>query len=314
MQVSVITTLLNEANSIHQFLDSLLTQARSPDEIVLCDGGSTDGTVEIIEKYIAEGAPLRLLIIPGANRAVGRNAATRAARHDVIACTDVGCWLHRDWLKNIVEPFETAPSTMVVAGFFRVVPQTLLEEGIATLTGFPPEGTDSDRWLPSSRSIAYRRVAWEKAGGYPEQFSFNEDTPFDISLKKAGFHFVKAPDAWVYWRPRSTLQGFFRQYHAYARGDGQGLINLEGYSLRTAIYIGGAILILLNTWVPGIWMVAASGFALYLLRRMRRAWRLRARWPVFLIVPLLAVVNDLADLSGYWRGVAERTLSQGKWM
>jgi len=313
LRVSVITTLKNEEVTIREFLDSLLAQSRPPDEIVITDGGSTDGTVEIIQQYIQRGVPVRLLVIPGANRSVGRNAAIRAAKYDIIACTDAGCRLDKNWLKNIIKPFGVDPATMVVAGFFRVTPHGLFEECVSALTGFPPEGTDPNTWLPSSRSIAYRKEAWKKVGGYPEQFSFNEDTPFAISLRKAGFKFTNAEDALVYWRPRSTLWAFFKQYHAYARGDGQALINVAGYGLRTSIYVSGAILLVWGIFFRPLWMVLLAGTVFYLLRRLLRAWRRLPKWPVLFIVPALAIVSDLADISGYLRGIIERFVTRGEW-
>lgn len=313
LRVSVISTFKDEEATIREFLDSLLAQSRPPDEIVITDGGSTDGTVEIVQEYIQRGVPARLLVIPGANRSVGRNAAIRVAKYDIIACTDVGCKLDKEWLKNIVKPFMTDPETMVVAGFFEVLPQSLFEECVGALTGFPPEGTDPAVWLPSSRSIAYRKEAWKKVGGYPEQFSFNEDTPFDISLRRAGFKFTNAEDALVYWRPRSTLWAFFKQYHAYARGDGQALINVAGYGLRTAIYVGGAIMLVWGIFFRSLWIVLLVGTVFYLLRRLVRAWRRLPKWPVLFIIPVLVIVNDLADISGYLRGVIERFVTGGEW-
>ena len=48
IKLSLITTERNEKDSIAEFIDSALGQSLKPDEIIISDGGSTDGTVEIM--------------------------------------------------------------------------------------------------------------------------------------------------------------------------------------------------------------------------------------------------------------------------
>ena len=68
MRVSVIATVYNERASIQRLLDSLAAQTRRPDEVVICDGGSTDGTAELVEAYARRQPPplpnLRLIVGP----------------------------------------------------------------------------------------------------------------------------------------------------------------------------------------------------------------------------------------------------------
>ena len=53
MKVSLIATVLNGAEHIEEFLGSLEAQTRAPDEVVIVDGGSTDGTLQLVRR--AEG-------------------------------------------------------------------------------------------------------------------------------------------------------------------------------------------------------------------------------------------------------------------
>ena len=53
MKFTLIATVRNEAGTIREFVDSLLEQSRTPDEILIVDGASTDGTREILEDYAA---------------------------------------------------------------------------------------------------------------------------------------------------------------------------------------------------------------------------------------------------------------------
>lgn len=305
MQVSVISTLKNESEVIEEFLDSLLNQSRPPDEIIIADGGSTDGTIEKIERYINNGAPIKLIIRPG-NRSVGRNAATEAATYDIIACTDVGCSIDRDWVRNIIKPFEDNPSTMTVAGFFKIAPKTYFEEVSATLMLSDHDNIDPETWLPSSRSVAYKSEAWAKVGGYPEDYNLNEDTPFDLALINAGYKFVFTPDAFVYWRPRPNLREFFKQYYAYSRGDGQGLIYWQVFLRKILMYLFGFVFLIAGFSIHLFWWILGLGFLLYMTKRARHVWRKMFGLKSFLLTLVLVVTHDLAEIIGYTKGVKDR--------
>src|SRR3989304_290262 len=97
MKVSLISTVLNEARSLPTLLDSIAAQTRQPDEVVICDGGSTDGTLDLLRSE--ERFPLRVIERPGANISQGRNAAIEAAAGEVIASVDAGGRLRPPWAK-----------------------------------------------------------------------------------------------------------------------------------------------------------------------------------------------------------------------
>lgn len=301
--VSLITTERNEASAIREFLDSALAQSLPPDEIVIADGGSTDGTVEIIEEYLAAGAPIRLVLAPG-NRSIGRNAATAAAVNEIIACTDVGNRLDQHWLREITAPLRRDPEAMVVAGFFRAEPRTFFERVSSTLMLEPNQSVDLDTWLPSSRSIAYRRQAWERAGRYPEHTNFNEDTPFALALREAGYRFEDGLRAVVYWRPRPTLREFFRQYYFYAVGDGLDRLHPLRFAALVVKYVGfGALLAGAALLAPAAAAAMVVVFVTYAVFRVWRPWRRMGGLRALALMVALSVTYDLSQLVGYANGV-----------
>ena len=91
-------------------------------------------------------------------------------------------------------------------------PQSIFELAMGA-TALPcVEEIAPDSFMPSSRSVAFRRSAWDAVGGYPAWMSFSEDLLFDLALKNRGFRFAFAPRAIVKFRPRSNLAAFWRQY------------------------------------------------------------------------------------------------------
>ena len=165
LRVSVITTVYNESQQIERLLDSLAAQSRRPDEIILCDGGSTDGTVAIIQAWAArnqERVPtLQLLVEPGANISRGRNLAIAAAAGHYIAVTDAGVVLEPTWLAELVAPWivleKSIPNgdgleksePLAVAGFFLA--------DIVSQKSFVPHPSEKDgtKFFWTSISVLY---------------------------------------------------------------------------------------------------------------------------------------------------------------
>ncbi|MDO8632522.1 MAG: glycosyltransferase [Phycisphaerales bacterium] len=168
LSVAVILTVKNDAAGCAVTLESLALQTRTPDEIVVVDGGSKDNTLDVIRAFSARLPQLRWIESPGANIAEGRNIGTQAATGAIIATTDAGCRAAPDWLEKLVAPFETDPQTEFVAGFYRIEPHSLLEQvvGLATMRG-QLDPIDPATFNPSGRSMAYTKPLWRRAGGWP---------------------------------------------------------------------------------------------------------------------------------------------------
>src|SRR6476659_4111633 len=137
MKVSVIVPVRDEEHSIRELLDSLLQQTRPPDEIVIADGGSLDATPQIIEQYINQGAPVRLLRAGPALPGRGRNVGAAAAKFDWLAFTDAGIRLDRDWLEHLIARAERDESLDIVYGAWEPVTDTFFKR-CAAIAYVPP--------------------------------------------------------------------------------------------------------------------------------------------------------------------------------
>ncbi len=316
--LAVAITVLNEGDSIRRLLDSLIRQTCRPDAIIICDGGSRDDTVAIIESY-ADRLPLRAISAPGCNISQGRNRAIAAADADLIAVTDAGVALADDWLERISAPLFADPERLVCAGFFQPDPRTLFEAALAATTLPLVNEIDPAAFLPSSRSVAFRKSAWERVGGYPEWLDYGEDLVFDLRLKALDPQFAFAPDAIVHFRPRSSVRAFFKQYYLYARGDGKADLWRKRHAIRYLTYCAALPLVLTATFAlhPLFALVGLVGGAVYTAAPIRRL-PANLRWlresgaqlppaafiHALLWIPLLRAVGDIAKMLGYpvgWR-------------
>lgn len=312
--ITLIATVLNEGDSLRRLLDSLAAQTRPPDEVIFVDGGSRDNTVAVLREY-DERLPLRVLIEPGANISAGRNRAIAAARGEIIAVTDAGVVLAPDWLEHITQPLLDDPALEVVSGFFHADAQTIFEAVLGATTLPLADEIDPETFLPSSRSLALRKSAWITTGGYPEWLDYCEDLILDLRLRRVGAPTVFEPRALVFFRPRPTLDSFFKQYYRYARGDGKADLWRKRHAARYATYLVAAPLIFLLGWRvhKALWALFLPGAYVYLrepYRRLRlvldeesRAGTLRVtlenNLAALALVPVIRVVGDVAKMLGY---------------
>lgn len=236
MKLTVLATVRNEVDTISSFVDSLLDQQLRPDEIVIVDGKSTDGTYERLKSYADTGKIV--VISEECNIAQGRNLGIAAAKHDYIAVTDAGCIVDPTWLKNIHRCIEANPSVDVVAANFRFDVHSDFEQAVVLATFSPTrEQSEHARFFPSSRSVAFCKSAWAEAKGYPEWLYAAEDTLFNIRLRQLGKEFVFCGDAIVHWRPRTTWRALAKQRFNFARGNARVGISMAGYWKNIRIHL-----------------------------------------------------------------------------
>jgi len=314
VSVSVVATVLNEGHSIVRLLDSLAAQSRRPDEVVIADGGSSDNTLAILAQYAARGQlPLRVLSLPGSNISEGRNAAIAAAGGEIITSTDAGVRLTEDWLRTLVAPFAD-PEVHVVAGLFLPDPHTPFEIAMGATVLPARSDVSAEDFLPSSRSVAFRKTAWQAINGYPEWLDYCEDLIFDLKLRDRFGPFTFAPEAVVRFRPRSSLRAFFRQYYRYARGDGKADLWRKRHAVRYCTYLVALPgLLALSLGHNPLWLgVLLAGVAAYTFRPYQRLagsmGQLSPAQKVYAValVPCIRLVGDVAKMIGYPVGWAWR--------
>lgn len=299
MKASFITTVYNEENSILPFLKSLKQQTRLPDEVVIVDGGSSDKTWEILQDFEFPPQIKVKLIKKKGNRSVGRNEAIKNSTGDVISCSDAGCILDKNWLKEILKPFKDV-GTEVVAGYYKGVVKSAFQECLIPYVLVMPERLNPDNFLPATRSMAFRKSAWKKIGGFQENLSHNEDYVFSRKLQDRKVRMVFQKKAIVNWIPRRNLKDAFIMFFRFAYGDIEARIIRPKVAL---IFIRYLIVFFLLVW----FLKSGNTFPLEIILLLTLTYFI---WILFknskyikkpiamILFPIIQITSDFAVLLG----------------
>lgn len=306
---TLITTVYNEEKTISNFIDSVLDQILKPNEIVIVDGGSTDDTVDVINDFRLKIKDKRIkfkLITKKGNIAVGRNETIKNAKNEIILVSDVGCILDKNWVKNISFPFKDSKID-VVAGYYQPITNSVFEKCLATYTCVMPDKIDSDNFLPSSRSIAFRKSAWKSVKGYPEWLNTCEDLYFARELKRKGFKFKFVKDAIVYWPQRRNLKEVFKQFYNYAKGDGTARYIRPNTPFLFIRYAVGILLLILalETQSSALFILLLLLFIGYIIWSIKKNYKYVNEPMAILYLPLLQLTADIAVLLGMSIGLVK---------
>jgi glycosyltransferase involved in cell wall biosynthesis len=311
MKVSVVITVFNEEGNVAGLLKSLQSQTIKPDEIVIVDGGSKDKTVEIIRHFQKKNKRIKLLV-ERCSRAKGRNLGVDITRNEIVVLTDAGCIVHRNWFERITKPFVNK-EVDVVAGFYKMTGKTAFQKALSFFLGVLPSQFDVN-FLPSTRSIAFKKKLWLRVGGFPEKLTDTaEDTVFNYKIVQSGANIARVKNATVEWGMPRSLKEAFNKMFLYAKGDAKTKIwwhptkKLSSHNIkvlfvfvRYAIGIVGVILAFRN---PLLWLVLITGLFLYIYWSFRKVYIEFKDYKVGMWGVILQFTSDIAVMAGFLAGI-----------
>lgn len=294
--VSILIPTLNEANTIGACLDAI--EAQSYDhgylEVIVADGGSTDGTREIVAERAAATTlrSLRLVDNPGRTTARGLNAALSRAGGEVVQRIDGHTIVPPDFVAAGVRALRETGAA-AVGGVIETRGLGSKGEGIA-LAMSHPFGVGDARFriggaagpVDTVPMAAYRRACFERLGGFPDVDKAEDDT-FNFLVRQAGGLVYLDPRIRSVYLCRSTYRGLAGQYFGYGRARGRVLVEQPRAARwrhlvpAMATLLGGAVSGMapaypLARWLAGflggVYGILAAGAALHAAAR-RRAWR-----------------------------------------
>ena len=299
-KISVILPVRNEVRSLGRLLDQLLQQNYSAElfEILVADGRSTDGTRTLVEQKASTATvSLRVIDNPGIRSGPGRNAGVAAATGDIILFIDGHCEIpSKELLQDTVKLLEETGADCLcrpqplIAFSPRGVGRIIADARASTLG----HGRDSLIYNmshsgfvhPASSGATYKRPVFERVGTYDESFDACEDVEFNTRVAAAGYRAYTDPRLSVYYEPRNSFRGLFRQMMRY----GIGRVRLarkhpESASMSqwapavlvaafAVAIVSGAAAIVMGNWMVAIPAFPAAMFVLItIVASMHLGWR-----------------------------------------
>jgi glycosyltransferase involved in cell wall biosynthesis len=222
-RVSVLIPCRNEIDFIQSFIDDLRGQqmVAGGAEYLFIDGGSDDGTDDIITHNLSAFGAARLLHNSRRFVSPGLNLGIQEARGEIIVRMDVHTSYADDYVASCVEVLEET-GAQNVGGAARTRPEGYWSRAIAAAYGssfavgqarfhFP----DYEGPVDTVTYGCWRRETLVELGGFDEHFIRNQDDELNLRITRAGGQIWQSAKIRSWYHPRGSLTRLFRQYYQY---------------------------------------------------------------------------------------------------
>ena len=204
--------------------------------------------------------------------------------------------MSKNWFEEIIKPFKNSKID-VVAGFYEPLFENTFQKSLSTYTCVMRDELSED-FLPSSRSISFKKTAWKKVGGYPENLNTCEDLVFASKLKEYGFKFSVNSGAVVNRPQRKNILEAFFQFYAYALGDGKAHYFRRGTPFLFLRFFLLLALIVLSLRDSSIFYLLIFLTFLYMIWSIFKNYKYVKKSLAFIYLPLLQITSDIAVFFG----------------
>ncbi len=322
MKISLCVVAYNEKQYLPALLQDILGQSYPKEklEILLIDGGSTDGTRQQMEQFAKDYkdrySDVLVLDNPGKIQSCGWNTALVHFTGDVIVRVDAHGRIPEDFVQRNAENLQAGE--MVSGGARPVVcdkedgwSNTLLlaEESLfgSSISSFRRKGEKG--YVNSLFHGAYRREVFETVGGFREDLGRTEDNEIHYRIRKAGYRLCMSPDIHSFQYIRPTLRKMCGQ--KFGNGYWIGLTSgvcpgcLSLYHFVPGAFIGGILLTsiaaLLGLRQPALILWGAY-WLLAVLMAVCSA-RKKKKSIFLLLLPVLFFLLHISYGAGTWLGL-----------
>lgn len=224
--VTVVIPAYNAADFLGLQLQALLAGSRVPDEIIVSNNGSTDGTAAVVEEYRKNNPCLSLVDssgIQGVSHA--RNIGCQAAQHHKILICDADDIVSERWVEEMSAALDA--HDVVGSGHQLFVYDELQgnylpqAEVLQQPEVFPGVG------YMLGASIGFRREVFEELKGFDITYiGGHDEVDFCVRAESAGFSQGWIAQALILYRQRSSQAGVAKQFRNYGRTQIQFMVKM----------------------------------------------------------------------------------------
>lgn len=316
-KVLIVIPCLNERGHIDRLLAELRNDTAELDRlIVVADGGSTDGTADILADISARDPSVKVIFNPKQIQSAGVNLAVRAfgEGRQWLVRLDAHAQYPANYIRTlIVEAHRTGATSVVVA--MRSQGTERFQSAVAAIQnsvlgagGAPHRRAGKAQFVDHGHHALFDLQWFNAVGGYDESASHNEDAEFDLRLRRAGGKIWLTRSVEFVYFPRTSVHALFRQYICYGRGRAATIIRHRKVpKLRQLLPAGVAPAIAAGLLAP--WHIVTAAPALFwaiLCMFVGAALGLRLGLRGALFAGIAALTIHTAWSIGFWWEILSR--------
>ena len=219
--ITVLCPTYNEAEYIEKVLKFFIN-AKPPDkELLIIDGGSNDGTKEIVNDWTNKYSNIRLLENENKYVPFALNIGIKNSNGDPIIRLDAHTEYAEEYFEQIIKTFEETGAD-IVGGPMNAVGNTNFQIAVAHVTntvfGVGDSKIHKGKYEGESDHVylgAWRRKLFNEIGYFDERLKRNQDDEFHYRARSLGKRIHLNPKIKSYYYPRSSLSKLIRQYFQY---------------------------------------------------------------------------------------------------
>ncbi len=219
--ITVLCPTYNEAEYIEKVLKFFIN-AKPPDkELLIVDGGSNDGTKDIVKDWTNKYSNIRLLENENKYVPFALNIGIKNSNGDPIIRLDAHTEYAEDYFEQLIKTFDETGAD-IVGGPMNAVGKTNFQIAVAhatsTVFGVGDSKIHKGQYEGESDHVylgAWRRKLFDEIGYFDERLKRNQDDEFHYRARSLGKRIHLNPKIKSYYYPRSSLSKLIRQYFQY---------------------------------------------------------------------------------------------------
>ena len=285
LDLSIILPIRNEREYISSALDSILNQTKLDKyEIIISDGCSNDGTLDIVCKYISNNSNIYLIENPSKIVSTGFNLALNDAKGDIIIRIDGHCEITQNYIEKCCNLLKETDAD-IVGGVIQTISSGLIGNAISIAQSSPfgvggvkfrRIDLDKGSYVDTLAFGAHRRELFVDIGGYDEEMVCNQDDEFNNRVLQAEKKIWMDPTIRTKYYARSSYFKLFKQYFNY------GFYKVRGIQKRKRLFS-------IRHLAPSTFLISLIGTSIF-------GYFLHLPWISFSVIFLYLIVNFISSI------------------